>query len=115
YTTLFRSPVHDVARLVAIEGNGQPGKVEGVAVHGGHDLVRGAAPDLAGRGPDLEGGDLDFGLLEERAHQRLDVSGGHQRLVTLDVDVDVGHPRARDLPQPVRPRAVLGGGEDGGD
>jgi len=95
--------VHHVARLVAIEGDGQPGEVEGVAVHVGHDLVRGAALHLVGRGPDLESGDLDLGLLEEWAHQRLDVPSGHQRLVALDVDVYVGHPRARDLPQPVRP------------
>jgi hypothetical protein len=108
-------PVHDVARLVTIEGNGQPGEVEGIAVHVGHHLVRGAALHLVGRGPDLEGGDLDLGLLEEWPHQRLDVSGGHERLVSLDVHVDVGHPRPRDLPQPVRPRTMLSGGEDGGD
>src|SRR6266496_2223165 len=33
-------PVHDLPRPVAIEGNGQPGEVEGIAVHVGDHLVR---------------------------------------------------------------------------
>src|SRR6266508_1871447 len=33
-------PVNDLARPVAIEGNGQPGEVEGIAVDVGDHLVR---------------------------------------------------------------------------
>src|SRR5262250_3426807 len=99
-------PVYDVAAVVAIAGNGQPGEVERVAVTVRHHLVRGARGDFLRRGADLERGDLDFGLQEEWPHHRLEMARGHERLVALNVDVDVGHARARNFPQAVSPGAM---------
>jgi hypothetical protein len=76
-------PVHDVARLVTIEGNGQPGEVEGIAVHVGHHLVRGLRLcTSSGVARILRVVTWTSGLLEEWPDERLDVSGGHERLVS---------------------------------
>ena len=98
-------PVGDAA-LVAVVGNGVLGEVERVAVGIGDHLVHGGAHRLIGRGADLERGDLDLGLAQERVDQRLDMPAGDQRLVPLDIDVDVGHARPRHFPQPIRPRRM---------
>jgi len=99
---------------VAIEGDGGAGKVKGAIVAGGDDFDGVGIGDVGGGAADGEGGDLDFGALEEFEHRR-EVIGGEERLVALDVDVDVGGDGLSDGVDAVGAAGAILGGKDGGE
>jgi hypothetical protein len=74
---------------VAVIRNGGAGEVEGAIVGGGDYFDDVGVGDTVVRAADFEGGDGDFGT-RERVEQGFDVRGLEERLVGLDVDVDVG-------------------------
>ena len=108
-------PVDDVAAVVAVAGDRQAREVERVAAHVGDDLVGGAGGHFLGSGPDLQRRDLHRRVLGEGAHEPLDVTDGHQRLVPLDVHVDIRLVRSRHLPQPVGAGGMVGRRHHRGD
>jgi len=74
--------------LIAIEGDGGAGEVEGAAVGGADNFDGVWVGDVLGGAADFEGADVDM-CLRERTEERSDVIGTKERLVALDVDVDV--------------------------
>src|SRR5438093_317968 len=104
-------PAHD-AGAVSIVGDRILREVEGAAVHAADDLVHVRVRQLVGTEADLERGHLGVGTLAEGTDEEPDVVRRDQRLVPLDVHVDVGGARLRDLPDPVGPGRVLGRGHD---
>src|SRR6267143_3954249 len=80
---------HDAATL-AVVGDRILREVERAAVGGADDLVHAGALDLVGLEADLERADLRVRALPERPDEPLDVSWCDERLVALDVHVDVG-------------------------
>ena len=80
--------------VVAVVRDGRAGKIEGAAVGGGDDFHGVGIVDLVGRARTCEGGDLDFalghGMLRHRFEEGVEMFGEDERLVALDVDVDVG-------------------------
>lgn len=99
---------------VAVKGDGGAGEVEGAAVGGGDDLDGVGVGDVVGRAGDGEGADLDAGVAEE-VEQGREVIGREERLVALDVEVDVGADGLGDGVDAVGAAGAVGGGEDGGD
>src|SRR6266852_3111819 len=105
---------HD-ADPVAIVRDWMLREVERPAVDAADDLVHVRVGHLVGLEADLERGHLGVGTLTERTDEEPDVVRCDQRFVTLDIHVDVGGARLRDLPDPISPRRVLGGRHDRGD
>ena len=99
---------------VAIEGDGGARKVEGAIVAGGDDFDGVGIGDVGGGAADGEGGDLDLGALEQLQHG-CEVAGREERLVALDVDVDVGGDGLGDGVDAVGAAGAVLGGEDGGE
>lgn len=74
---------------IAVVGDGGAGEVEGAVVGGGDDLDGVGIGDVVGRTADGKGGYLDIGAVKE-LEERGEMLGREERLVALDVDVDVG-------------------------
>jgi len=109
-------PVVSLAVAVAIKGNGGTGEVEGAAIGGGDDFDGVGVRDVFGRAADLEGSDIDAGD-GERLEERRDVFGEEERLVALDVDVDIELGPGLDLgdgEEAVGAAGEVGGGEEAG-
>ena len=73
---------------ISVIGKGSAGEVEGLAVERGHDFDGVGVGEVLGAAEDLEGRDLNVGFIK-RLEERGEVLGVKQRLVALDVDVDL--------------------------
>lgn len=102
------------AGAVTVKGDGGAGEVEGAAVGGGDDLDGVGVGEVVGGAGDGDGGDLDFRAGEEGEHG-CEVVGGEERLVALDVDVDVGFALAGDFVDAVGAAGAVGRGHGEGD
>jgi hypothetical protein len=98
---------------IAIEGNGGAREVQGAVVVGGNDLDGVGIVDVGSGATDGEGCDLNLGALEE-LEQGHEVQRGEERLVSLDVDVDVGGDGLGDGVDTVGAAGAILGSEDGG-
>ena len=79
--------------LVAVVGDDGAGEVERAVVVGGDHLYGVGVGDVLGRTEDFEGGDCNFiraGRVGEGCQQSGEVLRLEERLVALDIDVDVG-------------------------
>ena len=94
---------------VAVERDPVLREIERAAAGAEHDLVDLPRVDLVRRGPDAQRADQRVGRRAERLDQARHVIGRDERLVALDVDVHVGGPALRDLPDAVGPGRMLGG------
>jgi hypothetical protein len=99
-----------VASFVPIVGDGGAREVKGAAVGGGDDLDRVGIGDVLFRAGDLEGRDVDVGVLEG-CEQGGEVLGLEQGLVALDVDVDLGGEALGDGVDAVGAAGEVGRGE----
>jgi len=106
--------IRHCAGVVAVEGDGGAREVEGPAVGGGDDFDGVGVGDVFGTAEDFERGDVDGGVGERREDVR-DVVGMQERLVALDVDVDVCGELLADGVEAVGAAGEFGCGEDGGD
>ena len=95
---------------VAVVGDGGAGEVEGAAIGCGDDLDGVGIGDVLRGAEDFEGGDVGV-RVGEGMEERGDVFGTEQRLVALDVDVDVGIVKLRDGVDAVSAAGEIGGGE----
>ncbi len=97
---------------VAVEGNRGAGEVESAVLETGDDLDRVGAGEVFGGAEHLEGSHIDGGV-GEGCEQRGDVFGAQERLVALDVDVEVGRVKLGDRVDAVGARGQIGACEDG--
>jgi hypothetical protein len=95
---------------VAVVGDGGAGEVEGAAVGGGDDFDGVGVRDVLGGAEDFEGRDFDV-RVGEGAEEGGEVLGFEERLVALDVDVDVGVDGLRDGVDAVGAAGQVGRGE----
>ena len=98
---------------IAIEGDGGAREVEGAVIVGGDDFDGVGIMDVGGGAADGKGCDLNLGALEE-LQQRHEVLRREERLVSLDVDVDVGGDGLGDGVDTVGAAGAILGSEDGG-
>jgi hypothetical protein len=99
-----------VGAPVAVVGDGGAGEVEGAAVVGGDDFDGVGVGDVLRRAEDFESGDYDV-RFSEGSQERGEVLGFEERLVTLNVDVDVGGEELRHGVDAVGSAWEVGGGE----
>jgi hypothetical protein len=99
-----------VGAPVAIIGDGGAGEVESAAVGGGDNFDGVWVGDVFEGAENLEGGDFDV-RLGEGAEEGSDVLGFEERLVALDVDVDIGGEMLGDGVDAVGSAAEIGRGE----
>jgi hypothetical protein len=102
------------AGVFAVVRDGGAGEVESAVIAGGDDFNGVGIEDVGNGTMDGEGGDLDFGALEELQH-RCEVIGSEEGLVALDVDVDVGGDGLGYGVDAVGATGAIFGGEDGGE
>jgi hypothetical protein len=98
---------------IPIEGDGGAGKVEGAVVVGSNNFDGVGIVDVGSGAADGEGCDLNLGALEE-LQQGHEVLRGEERLVSLNIDVNVSGDRLGDGVNAIGAAGAILGGEDGG-
>ena len=104
----IEAQVLEIARLagaVAVVWNGGAGEVQGAACRIGHHLDRVGILDAGHRRRSFDRGN-QHGRIFHGRQQRLQVLGARQRLIALDVDVNIGSLRAGNFIDTVRAGAV---------